>query len=120
MDLSFPPLFPVNTDITKDIYLETPFLWTLPTVDDIISRIVSLGKGCQIFKVDISRTFRHVKVDSKDYQLLGLKHEKYSLDTWLPFGYHLGTAWFQCISDFNRYLMKKNYACDVINYVCDE
>ena len=119
MDLSFPPLFSVNANIQKDIYLETPFRLTLPTVDDIVHRIVSLGRGCHIFKVNISRAFRHIKVDPKDYKLLCLKQDKYYLDTCLHFGFRLGTVWFQHIPDVCRYLMKKNYACDVINYVED-
>ena len=51
MDLSFPPLFSVNDSIQNNVYLETPFLLTLSTVDDIVKNNVSLGRGSHIFKL---------------------------------------------------------------------
>ena len=73
VDLSFPPAFAVNSNIKKDVYLDSPFFLTLPTVDHIVQQIVKHGRGSHISKVDISRTFRNLKIDPKDFWLLGLK-----------------------------------------------
>ena len=75
MDLSFPQGGAVNTNISKDSYLGTDFILTLPSIDHITNKIKQLGKGSLIYKVDISRAFRHIKIDPRDYFLLGLKHK---------------------------------------------
>ena len=94
IDLSFPQGKSVNAGIPKDQYLGTPFILKLPTVDTISDQIKVLGRGCKLYKVDISRAFRHVKLDPKEYDLLGLRHERYYVDTCLPFGYRNGSALF--------------------------
>ena len=118
MDLSFPHGMAVNTNISKDTYLGTEFILTLPSIDHITNKIKHLGKGSLIYKVDISRAFRHIKIDPRDYFLLGLKHENYYLDTCLPFGYRNGSGIFQRVSDAIRFIMK-NMGYDVINYIDD-
>ena len=118
IDLSFPQGQSVNAGIPKDQYLFTPFVLKLPTVDTIIDQVKALGRGCKLYKVDISPTFRHVKLDPFEYDLLGLRHDLYYVDTCLPFGYRNGSALFQCLSDAVRHIMRqRNY--DVINYIDD-
>ena len=118
LDLSFPKAFAVNSCIPKDIYLETPFVLKLPTVDDIIRKIMHYGKGSHIFKIDIGRAFRHVKIDPRDYKLLGVKVDDYYVDSCLPFGFRQGTSFFQRISDAVRFMTRQRNV-DVINYVDD-
>ena len=45
---------------------------SLPSIDHITSHVKALGPGAQIYKIDISRAFRHVKIDPGDLDLLGL------------------------------------------------
>ena len=117
IDLSFPHGNLVNAGIAKDIYSDTPFILKLPTIDNITNHIKSLGRGCKLYKVDISRAFRHFKLDPRDYDLLGLYHNWF-LDTCLPFGYHHGSALFQRLSDaVHRIMRQRNY--DVMNYIDD-
>ena len=92
---------------------------TLPTVDHIAKKIISLGRGSHIFIIDVSRAFRHIKIDPKDYVYLGLKNGDYFLDSSLPFGFRHGTNFFQRLSDSIRYMASHNHGCDVINYVDD-
>ena len=99
MDLSFPHGRAVNTNISKESYLGTDFLLTLPSIDHITNKIKQLGKGSLIYKVDTSRAFRHIKIDPRDYFLLGLNHKNYYLDTCLPFRYRNGSKIFQRLSD---------------------
>ena len=71
-----------------------------------------------IFKIDISRVFRHVKVDPRDYPLLGLTLDSHFFYTCVPFGYRHGSAIFQCLTDAIRYVMaSKNYC--ITNYIDD-
>ena len=118
IDLSFPQGLSVNAGVDKDIYLNTPFTLKLPTIDNITTQVKALGRGCKLYKVDISRAFRHIKLDPSDYDLLGLRHDTYYVDTWLPFGYRNGSALFQRISDAVRHIMRQRQF-DVINYIDD-
>ena len=119
VDLSWPKHASVNAGVDKDSYLGTDFILTFPTVDDIIQEVKSLGKGCHLYKVDISRAFRHVKIDPHDYDLLGLEWRNASyFDTCLPFGNRHGTQIFQRISDAVRYVMRHR-GVKIINYVDD-
>ena len=101
----------------QDIYLGTPFLLTLPSIDHIMAKVRQLGKGSHLYKVD-TRAFWHIKIDARDYHLLGLKHQNYFIDTCLPFAYRHRSAILQHISDAVCHIMtSRNY--DIINYVDD-
>ena len=71
-----------------------------------------------IYKIDIKRAFRHVKLDPRDYDLLGLRQDKWFLDTCLPFGFRHGSALFQHLSDAVHHMMHQR-GHDVINYIDD-
>ena len=68
--------------------------------------------------MDISRAFRHVKIDPKDYYLLGLKLDHYYLDTYLPFGFRHGSSIFQRLSDAIRFIMTSK-GHSITNYIDD-
>ena len=122
VDLSFPQDHSVNAGVDGNAYLKSEFLLTLPPIDHITDRIIKLGKGSQIFKIDISRAFRHVKLDPGNYNLTGLYHNSYYIDTCLVFGYRNGSAIFQRLTDAIRYIMSTkghtvtNYIDDIIGY----
>ena len=118
IDLSFPKGQSVNQGVPSDEYLNTSFILSLPTIDNITQKIRRYGKGSLIYKIDISRAFRHVKIDPASYFLLGLKLDKHYLDTCLPFGYRHGSAIFQRITDSIRYIMAKAGYC-LTNYIDD-
>ena len=66
VDLSWPLDTSVNAGIDKTSYLNSAFSLTFPTVDDITTELTRLGCGALLYKVDVSRAFRHVKVDPGD------------------------------------------------------
>ena len=101
IDLSFPAGQSVNAGVDPDIYLGLKFLLTLPTIDVITNKLVKLNKGALLYKIDISRAFRHDKIDPADYKYLGLHFENYFLDSCLPFGFRLGSVIFQRLSDLS-------------------
>ena len=122
IDLSFPAGESVNAGVDPDQYLGSKFLLTLPTIDTITSKLVKLGKGALLYKIDISRAFRHVKIDPADYKYLGLHFQNYFLDSCLPFGFRHGSAIFQRLSDAVRHIMYTkghtvtNYIDDIVGY----
>ena len=105
-----------------NVCLKSEFLLTLPSIYHITDQIEKLGKGSKIFKIDISRAFRHVKIDPGNYNLTGLYHNSYYIDTCLEFGYRNGSAIFHRLTDAIRYIMSTkghtvtNYIDDIIGY----
>ena len=99
IDLSWPLGASVNAGIDKDSYLGSKFCLTFPTVDHITDELKKLGRGALLYKIDVSRAFRHVKVDPGDYDLLGLDWHGRYVDTCVPFGTRHGSQIFQRLSD---------------------
>ena len=118
VDLSFPHGASVNAGVDPESYLGSEFLLTLPSIDYITCKVIQLGKGSLIYKIDISRAFRHIKIDHADYNLLGLNFNAYYLNTCLPFRFRHGSAMFQRLSDSIRYIMLQK-GHHVTNYIHD-
>ena len=83
IDLSWPLGQSVNAEVPADKCLDTEFVLTYPSLDNIAQEVLHLGKGCKIFKVDINRAFRHVPIDPVDLDLLGLHLKDYIIDRYL-------------------------------------
>ena len=105
IDLSWPQGASVNSGINKNTYLDSQFDLTLPSVNDITNEVKRLGRGTLLYKVDVSCAFRYVKVDTGDYDLLGLEWNGTYVDPCLPFGTRHRSQIFQHISDAVRFLM---------------
>ena len=115
VDLSWPLGASVNASIDKTSYLNSIFSLTFPTVDDITGQLKCLGKDALIYKIDVSRAFRHIRVDLGDYDLLGLEWQGVYMDICIPFGTHDGS---QRLSDTVRFMIRqKGYS--VIDYIDD-
>ena len=118
VDLSWPESYSVNDGVLKDEYLGSKFLLHYPSVDDIVHKLNELGPGSLMFKVDISRAFRQLKVDSGDIDLLGLKQDAYFIDQSVPFRYRHGSIFFEKVTDSIRYIMRKHgFFFNLFNYV---
>ena len=65
LDLSFGD-FSVNKATKRVHYGHTPFSLKLPNLDGLINTLNTLGDHARLFKVDISRTFRNVRIDPGD------------------------------------------------------
>ena len=122
IDLSWPKNASVNMGVDKNSYLGSEFSLTFPTIDDITKELVNIGPGCHIYKTDVSRAFRHLKIDPGDYDLLGLRWDAAFFDTCLPFGSRHGSQNFQRVSDAVRYALHchgyrvTNYIDDFVGY----
>ena len=118
IDLSWPLGESVNAGIDKHTYLGSDFELAFPLIDDITNELKRLGRGALLYKVDVSRAFRHVKIDPGDYNLLGLQWNGTYVDTYLPFGTRHGSQIFQWHSDAVSYVMRKR-GFSMINYFDD-
>ena len=92
MDLSWPKGASINDGVEKNCYLNSHFVLKYPSVDTIVETVKNLGPACKIFKVDISRAFRHVPIDLGDVDLLGFNFNGLYLDKKLPFGFRMGSG----------------------------
>ena len=118
VDLSWPKGNSVNDFVNSDEYMGTKFMLTFPSIDDITAQIIRLGHGCLLYKVDISRAFRHIIIYPSEYDKLGLNWDGFYFDSCLPFGFKHGSKIFQRTSDAVRYIIRnQNY--DIINYIDD-
>ena len=118
VDLSWPHENSVNDGVDKSVYLGIQFSLSFPSVDHITDEVCRIGKGAHLYKIDISRAFRHLKIDSHDYDLLGLCWQKAFIDTCLPFGSKHGSQNFQRLSNAVCHIMHQ-HGYDVINYIDD-
>ena len=118
IDLSWPKGESVNDGVDKLSYMGSEFKLTFPSIDDLTTELRKLGRGAHIYKIDVSRAFRHLNMDPLDFDLLGLQWNQAYIDTRLPFGACHGSQMFQRVSDAVRYIMRcQNY--DIINYIDD-
>ena len=77
MDLGWPKGSSVNGAIHKCKYLDSYFTLQYPSIDHILEE-VKKNPGALLYKVDISKTFRHTRIDSGDIDLLGFHHKHIS------------------------------------------
>ena len=100
VDLSWPLGQSVNSCVPSDVYDSIPFTLKYPTVDDVVAQIRTLGPDALLFKIDLERAFRNLRIDPFDYPLLGLQWQgKRYVDVGLPFGFHTGAAACQMCTD---------------------
>ena len=118
IDLSWPLGASLNSGIDKNTYLDAPFTLTFSTVDDITSELKPLRHGALLYKIDVSRAFRHIKEDPGDYDLLGLHWHHAYVDTCVLFGIWHRSQIFQCLSDAVYYIMHQR-GFGVIDYIDD-
>ena len=104
VDLSWPSGHSVNDGIPSDSYLGAPLSLRYPTIDDIVDAVITLGRGCYLYKRDLRKAYRQFPVDPKDYPFLGYTWNKqfyFALPLWhanallllLPGSHHIKDAW---------------------------
>ena len=61
----------LNKNTPEREYHETQYEFSYPKIDDLANLIAKLGRGCYLFKRDLSRYFLQLKVDPIEYKNLG-------------------------------------------------
>ena len=87
MDLSWPHGESVNDGVSTNLYVDGPARIYLPTVDYMEARLLEMGKGAYMYKTDLSRGYRQLRVDPTDWPLLSFTHRGgLFVDICPPFG----------------------------------
>ena len=100
LDLSFPDPFSMNSAIPAGSLDEAMFKLRLPTPHDLAAKMLELGPGCKLYKIDLSRAYRQLRSDPLDWPLLGVRwREECFIDTAIPFGLRHGASACQRTSE---------------------
>ena len=119
IDLSWPENASINHFTTANMYLDTVFKLRYPTVDNITEELLRMGGTPHLYKIDLSRAFRQLRIDPRDFNLLTLKWDgAYFADTFCPFGHVGGSMACSRLTDMFRYVMNGRNAT-VFTYVDD-
>ena len=119
LNLSHPYGNSVNDNVPRDKFDGQKFSLTFPSVDDI-DKIVNLKEQDPVlYKIDMARAFRNIRVDPVDAVKLGIYWQgEYFLDLRIVFGWVHGSATFQRLSGAIVYIMRwKGY--DLVAYLDD-
>ena len=104
LDLSAPAGASVNDGIVKE-----QCSLTYVSVDQVASRILELGRGTTLAKMDVQQAYRQVPVFPQDRLLLGIGWKgKVYVDKVLPFGLRSAPMLFTAIADALQWVMEKN------------
>ena len=99
VDLSWPKGYSVNDGISRTQYIDGPMTISLPTPDDMERTIVRVGKGAFLYKTDLSRGYRQLRVDPLDWPYLSFVHESMCyMDICPPFGLRSSAMAMQRVS----------------------
>ena len=108
MDLSWPKGAAANDNISKNVYVDGPAVVKLPTVDYMVKRLLDLGPGAYMYKTDLARGYRQLRVDPGDWPLLGFQHRGlYFMDICPPFGLSTSALCMQRTSEAITYIHGK-------------
>ena len=121
LNLSYPYECSVNSHVDKNSFDEYPFTLKFPTVDHIARDILECTQDPVLFKVDIARAFRNLRVDPADSLKLGIKwKDAFFVDAGVAFGWTHGSTAFQILSDAIAFIMRKegaNLRCYIDDYI---
>lgn len=108
VDLSFPHGPAVNDGINIKSVFGRDTSYTLPTIGDLTNKIRDIGSHAWVWKADLSRAYRQLRVDPLDAPLLGLKfRDEYYVDRCPSFGCRSSSGACQRTSMAVCYLMAK-------------
>lgn len=115
MDLRFPPREDVNSRIDIDDILGHSIKYSLPSINNLITRLRNIGLAVYVWKADLARACRQLRLDPLDVPLMGfIFKDQFYLDLCPPFRVqvlqcsmsaclkyshlHPGPGWSECIS----------------------
>ena len=93
LDLSFPHEGSVNAGIPCNELDAADFKLSLPTPHILADRIRQLGRGCHLYKIDLSQAYRQLRSRPLDWPLLGIAWgQNFYIDRAIPFGLRHGAS----------------------------
>ena len=119
LDLSFPTGASVNDGIPKQQYLGETVELKFPSVDQLAALIYRKGRGCVMFKRDLKRAYRQIRVCPGDIRKLGYRwNGKIYLDKVVSMGLRSGAYICQRVTSAIKHVQeRKGY--DTVVYLDD-
>ena len=115
LDLSSPEGRSVNDGIDDNLCS-----LSYVSIEDAARKIVALGPGCKLAKVDIRQAYRIVPVHPEDRLLLGMLWEGgLFVDTALPFGLCSAPKIFTAVADALEWVAKQEGVDLIMHYLDD-
>ena len=115
VDLSHPQGKSVNDGIPKEL-CSMAYI----TIDDAVQRIMGLGRGTLMAKIDIKSAFRLIPVHPADRRLLAMAwRDVIYIDTCLPFGLRSAPKLFNILADLLEWILKHLGVTFVLHYLDD-
>ena len=115
VDLSSPEGASVNDGVNKDMCS-----LSYTSVDVITNKVLELGQGTLLAKMDIKQAYRMIPVHPEDRYLLGMRwQETVFVDKTLPFGLRSAPLIFSAVADALQWTMQRNGATFVDHYIDD-
>ena len=119
MDLSFPRGRSVNDLIPRDEYLGEHMVLTFPRIDELIDLVRQKGRGCLLFKKDLKRAYRQIRIDVGSSNLLGFTWRgKLYFDISLPMGLRSSAMCCQRSTLCVRHIFRK-HGYELVVYLDD-
>lgn len=113
--LSAPEGESVNDGISKDLSS-----LSYVKVDDVVCRVLKLGKGALMAKLDIKQAYRNVPVHPQDRLLLGMRWQgQVYVDAALPFGLRSAPLIFTALADAAQWIMERKGVSNLFHYIDD-
>ena len=115
VDLSYPKGHSVNDGILRSL-CELHYI----TIDDAIQKIVQMGQGSLLAKIDIQSAFRLLPIHPTDRPLLAMRWKQgLYIDTCLPFGLRSAPKLFNILADLLSWIISKRGASFLLHYLDD-
>ena len=106
VDLSWPLECSVNSCVPLNNFDGMEIQLKYPTVDSLVEKFKIYGPDTLLFKVDLQRAFRNLRIYPGDYDLFGLNwRQKTYVDVAMPMGFCQGASSCQLCTDAVAYLM---------------
>ena len=103
VDLSSPEGNSINDGINRELYS-----LSYMSVDEVVARLVRLGKGSLMAKFNLKAAYRNIPVHPDDRWLLGKAwQDQLYVDVALPFGLRSAPAIFNAVAEALSFLIKE-------------
>lgn len=115
VDMSFPSGKSVNDGVSPEL---SSLSYT--SVDEAARIVLSLGRGCELAKLDIRSAYRLVPVHKDDRWLLGMQWQgRTYIDCVLPFGLRSAPKIFTAVADALQWILESKGVQPGIHYLDD-
>ena len=119
LDLSCPRGLAVNNFINNEEYFGRKMDLVYPKVDDFIQLIKAKGRGCLLYKIDLRKAFRQIKICPFHYNLVSYTWKKHIFcDTVLSMGAKSSAYCCQRVTNVISFIMFQIRVC-ILNYLDD-